>query len=78
MQERGVYKAYRLHTMQLPSGGWVVIVVNFGGRKVITAESLTPEAIRIPGEFLSEGEAIHAARAYIDRQEAPEKEGKSQ
>ncbi len=74
MAERANYKQHRIHTMQMPSGVWLAVIVNFGERKVITADSLTDEAIRIPGEYISEGEAIRAARQYIDRQEAPQEE----
>ncbi len=70
MKEQVVYKQHRLHTMEMPSGVWLVVIVNFGERKIITADSLTDEAIRIPGEFMSEGEALRAAKAYIDRQES--------
>ncbi len=72
--ERAVHKQHRIHTAQLLSGSWIVTIVNFGKRKIFTADSLTEAVIRIPGEYVSEGMAIHAARQYIDRQEAPQQE----
>ncbi len=65
-----VYKAHRLHTTQLPSGVWIVAVVNLGKPKKLTADSLTDHVLRIPGEHGSEERAVQAATHYIDQLEA--------
>ncbi len=68
-----VYKQHRLHTTQLPSGVWIVAVVNLGTQKKLTADSLTDQVIRIPGEHGSEERAIQAAQHYLDQLEAQQK-----
>ena len=68
LKESPVYKAHRIHTLQLPSGLWLASIVNVGKRKATTLHSLTGAVSRIPREYDSEEEAVQAAKAYIDRQ----------
>ena len=69
MEESTLYKGYRIHTKQLPSGLWLTSVVNLGKQKVTTMDSLTAAVSRIPGEFDSEREAIQAAKQYLDERQ---------
>jgi len=47
----------------------VSIIVKLGAKKVMTKDSLTPAASRVPGEYDSEDEAVRTARRYIDEDE---------
>ncbi len=67
MKESPVYKQYRIHTERLPSGLWLVQIVNVGSRKMPTKDSLTDAVMRIPGEYDSEEAAIGATKEYIDQ-----------
>ena len=64
-----VYKEHRIHSARLASGLWVSIIVKLGAKKVMTRDSLTPAASRVPGEYDSEDEAVGTARRYIDEDE---------
>jgi len=64
-----VYKEHRIHSARLASGLWVSIIVKLGAKKVMTKDSLTPAASRVPGEYDSEDEAVRTARRYIDEDE---------
>ena len=62
------YKSYRIHTTPHLTGLWISMIVSIGTPKPVTKDSLTDTVTRVPGEYTSEEEAIHAARAYIDRE----------
>ncbi len=68
LREGIVYRKYRIHPQQLPSGLWLVSIVNLGKRKLTTENSLTDAVSRVPGEFDSEEQASRAAKEYIDQQ----------
>jgi len=69
-----VYKAYRLHTTRLTFGTYISLIVSAGKRKLITEDSLTDTVLRVPGEFLSQEEAILAAKLYIDATDSRKQE----
>jgi hypothetical protein len=66
VKENSIYKAHRIHIMPLFSGRWISSIVSMGKEKVITKNSLTAAVTRVPGEYDSEGDALQAARQYID------------
>ena len=66
-----VYKQHRIHTTRLPSGVWVVSIVKLGVAKDNAGVGGGPPVERIPGEYRSQGEAVSAAKQYVDRGEAP-------
>ncbi len=63
----GVYKRHRIHTSQLASGVWLVSIVRLGAVRTDTRPGEGPPVERIPGDFPSQGEAVSAAKAYIDQ-----------
>ncbi len=67
-KETPVYQQHRIHTLQLPSGLWLVSTVSLGRRKLTNKDALTGAVTRIPGEYDSEEQAVHAAKEYIDGQ----------
>ena len=68
-----VYKAHRIHTTRLFSRPYVSMIVSLGTRKPLTTNSLTDAVTRVPGEYPSEEEAIHAAKRYIDEKDSRRK-----
>ena len=68
MREPPIYKQHRIHTMRLPSGPWISLIVNLGRKSVPTKDALTSTVTRVPGEYALEDQAIQAARAYIDHE----------
>ena len=70
MQNAPVYKAHRIHTKSTMSGLWVSIIVSIGTRNPLTKDSLTDSVTRVPGEHHTEGEAIQAAKRYIDAEDS--------
>ncbi len=74
LKESPVYKQHRIHTMELSRGSWLVSIVNLGPRKMPTKDSLTDAAMRIPGEYDSEDEAVEAAKEYIDQKTVHEEQ----
>jgi hypothetical protein len=74
LKESRVYKQHRIPTLQLPSGLWLVSIVNSGRREIPTRDSLTSKVTRIPREHDSEERAIQAAKDYIDQQMVHEEE----
>ena len=65
-----VYKAHRIHTTRLFSRPYVSMIVSLGKRTPLTTNSLTDTVTRVPGEYPSEEEAIHAAKRYIDEEDS--------
>ena len=74
MQNAPVYKAYRIHTTRLTFGTYISMIVSVGKRKLITEDSLTDTVLRVPGEFLSQEEAILGAKLYIDATDSGKQE----
>jgi hypothetical protein len=74
LKESRVYKQHRIPTLQLPSGLWLVSIVNSGRREIPTRDSLTSKVTRISREHDSEERAIQAAKDYIDQQMVHEEE----
>jgi hypothetical protein len=68
LQGKGVYRQHRIHTTQLFSGVWVAAVVRLGADPPPGERSAGPSVEHLRGEHSSEGEAIAAARDYIDQQ----------
>ena len=66
LKERLIYKAHRIHASRLASGLWLCAIVNMGKKRPMTHDSLTATVTRVPGEYSSEEEALHAATRYID------------
>jgi len=62
LEGEGVYKRHRIHVAELPSGVWVASAVHFG------ASDSGVERVR--GEYPTKADAIAAAKAHIDREEA--------
>ena len=71
LQGSGVYKNHRIHTTRLTSGVWVVSIVKLGVAKDSAGAGGGPPVERIPGEYRSQGEAVSAAKQYVDRGETP-------
>lgn len=64
-----LYKNHRIHLSHLKSGLWLSQIVSIGERTPVTEDSLTDTVTRVPGEYLSQAEALEAANSYIDRLE---------
>jgi hypothetical protein len=67
----GVYKNHRIHTTHLPSGVWVVSIVKLGMAKDGARVAARPPVERIRGEYLSQDEAISAAKQFVDQETTP-------
>ena len=67
----GVYKNHRIHTTHLPSGVWVVSIVKLGAAKEGARVGSRPPVERIRGEYLSQNEAVSAAKLYVDQGATP-------
>jgi hypothetical protein len=67
----GVYKMHRIHTTRLPSGVWVVSIVKLGVAKDDARIGGGPPVERIRGEYRSQGEAVSAAKQFVDRGDTP-------
>jgi hypothetical protein len=69
-----VYKGYRIHTSSPFSGICISMLVRFGTRNPLPANSLTDTVRRVPVECETEDQALRPARAYIGAgvREAPE------
>lgn len=70
MKEALIYRHYRIHTTPLRGEQWLAMIVKLGAKSSLTKDSLTPAVTRIPGEYVSEAEAIDAAKRYINNEEA--------
>ena len=67
----GVYKNHRIHTTHLPSGVWVVSIVKLGAAKEGARIGGRPPVERIRGEYLSQDDAVSAAKQFVDQGAAP-------
>ncbi len=66
IQTAEVYANHRIHTTLLPSGSWVVSLVQLGSVKESVGTPGAP-VLRLRGEYAHEAEAILAAKRYIDQ-----------
>jgi hypothetical protein len=64
------YKAHRTHSTRLFGRPYVNMIASLGKRTPLTTNSLTDTVTRVPGEYPSEEEAIHAAKRYIDDEDS--------
>ena len=71
LQGNGVYKHHRIHTTQLLSGVWVASIVRLGAAADGTRVGGGPPVERIRGEYPSQGEAVSAAKQYVDQRAVP-------
>ncbi len=68
MSEGLMYKGYRIHTLRLPSGFWIVSVVAL--TKQDGMPSPTNQVTHVAGKYVLETQAIRAAKTFLDQQES--------